>query len=374
MRTGFCNRRAFLRRVVGCGTGAAGLGLTGSPPAFSAGPSEVREHRLTVVSGKPRERGRQYGRHFKDGIALWLHDITKARQRDTPDRLLRFAAACGKEIKAFSPGVFDELEGIAEGTGRRLEEILLLACHEELWQGGALPPAEHCHVVAVGPPDTTGEAYVGQTYDFFGPTVSHLVHWKRAEEPSVLAYGFPGLWVSVGLNSAGLAVGATSVLSPGGNARGPRVGVPYYAWAAHTLAQDSLKAALDESRRAKHAGWWTAVLADAKGNLANVEVRLGEVVVGEGRGHIARHQFGSRRMTATPEGREVRLAGQAPRIARSIAEAKGRVEDRFLMDLMAQVGGTHDLMVFNASRGVVHIRRTQAKADLPWQRFAVREG
>jgi hypothetical protein len=79
-------------------------------------------------------------------------------------------------------------------------------------------------------------------------------------------------------------------------------------------------------------------------------------------------------MTGTPEGQEVKLAGHAPRIARGIAEAKGKVEDRFLMDLMAQVGGSHDLMVCNASRGVVHIRRTQGKADLPWQRFVVRDG
>jgi hypothetical protein len=28
----------------------------------------------------------------------------------------------------------------------------------------------------------------------------------------VLAYGFPGLWISIGVNSAGGALGATSVL------------------------------------------------------------------------------------------------------------------------------------------------------------------
>src|SRR5262245_37801609 len=103
----------------------------------------------------------------------------------------------------------------------------MLACHEELWQGGLLPAVEHCHVVAVGPPDTTGDAFVGQTYDFFGPTASHLIHWKPKGGPGLVAYGFPGLWMRVGVNSAGLALGATSVLAPGAGVKGPRVGIPY---------------------------------------------------------------------------------------------------------------------------------------------------
>jgi hypothetical protein len=364
------SRRAFLGRAAwGAAVAAAGAGrVAGAGP----GRPRVPAHTLTVIAGKPRERGRRYGKECKDGIHSFLKAEILGKRREGAGRLLRFAAACGKEVKGYAPAVLEELGGVAEGAGLKLEEVLLLACHEELWQGGALPPLEHCHAVAAGPPATAGEAYVAQTYDFMGPCLSHLVRWERPEGPDVLGYGFPGLWVSVGLNSAGLALGATSVLNPlKPGLRGPRVGIPYYVWAAHVLSQESLEAALRESRRARHAGWWTAVLADDKGELANVEVRLGEVVVERGRGHIARHQFGSRKMTGTPGGRPVRLLGKVPEVAKALTAAQGKVDDDFLKKLMGRVGGAHDLLVFNATRRVAHVRRTQGSHALPWQTFRV---
>jgi hypothetical protein len=56
----------------------------------------------------------------------------------------------------------------------------------------------------------------------------------------------------VGLNTAGVALVWTSVGS--GN---PRIGIPSYVLIAHMMYQTSLKEALDEARRAKHAGFFT---------------------------------------------------------------------------------------------------------------------
>src|SRR5262249_42718307 len=91
--------------------------------------------------------------------------------------------------------------------------------------------------------------------------------WKRPEGPDVLAYAYPGLWVSAGMNSKGLAL--CWVTGPGYGA-GPRVGVPAYMMVAHLLYQDSLDKALAEIRRDKHAGTFRFVLADAKGRQAIV--------------------------------------------------------------------------------------------------------
>jgi len=65
----------------------------------------------------------------------------------------------------------------------------------------------------------------------------------------------------------------------------------------------------------------------------------------------------------------VKLQGKAAEIAASISSNQGKVDDRTLMRLTEQVGGTHDLMVFNATKGAVHIRRTQGTSTLPWQTF-----
>src|SRR5262245_3741288 len=170
------------------------------------------EFQITEISGKPRQRGEQYGRAFKDGIAAFLdREIYQSFiGRPSPkDAMLRYADACGKAVQAYSPVIHDELEGVARGAGLKFEEAVLITLHEELYHKGVLPKVPHCTAVAVGPPDTAdGRAYVGQTWDWM-PSVaglSTMLHWKRPEGPSLLAYAYPGLWVGAGLNSAGLAL------------------------------------------------------------------------------------------------------------------------------------------------------------------------
>ena len=65
------NRREFLHRAAGYGVAAAGLSA-GNGLAAAEKPLKVADHTLTVISGKPRERGRQYGDKFKDSIHAFL--------------------------------------------------------------------------------------------------------------------------------------------------------------------------------------------------------------------------------------------------------------------------------------------------------------
>src|SRR5262245_2226086 len=120
------DRRHFLSALAAAPLAAAPLGAKGFP--------------LTVVTGRPRERGRSYGRQFKDEIAAFLdREIYRAfanAKHPTRDEMLRYAGACAKEVKAYSPLIHDEMEGMAEGSGLRLEELTLLSLHEELWHRG----------------------------------------------------------------------------------------------------------------------------------------------------------------------------------------------------------------------------------------------
>ena len=123
--------------------------------------------------------------------------------------------------------VIDEMEGMAEGSGLRLEEHVLITLHEELWHRGVIPSAEHCTAVAVGPPATSdGNTYVGESWDWFTPLYgkSQMLLWKRADGPSVLCYSYPGLWTGAGMNSAGIALCWTSAFDK--TIAGPAIGVP----------------------------------------------------------------------------------------------------------------------------------------------------
>src|SRR5262245_53992380 len=158
------HRRKFLRHVAAIPLAAGGFALADTKQtSIGAIPS------LVTIAGKPRERGRAYGTQFKDAIAGFLdREIYRAFiQRPNPkEALLRYAGDCAAVIRDVTPIIHDEMEGMAEGSGLKLEELVLLTLHEELYHRGALPKVPHCTAVAAGPPVTTGRTYVGQTWDW----------------------------------------------------------------------------------------------------------------------------------------------------------------------------------------------------------------
>jgi isopenicillin-N N-acyltransferase-like protein len=371
------NRREFLQQAAGSAALAAGLGSCES--LGQAPPPKAPDHTLTVISGKPRERGRQYGKQFKDAIRGFLdREILRpfVSPRSTKEQLLRYAGACGQEIARYSPTIMDELEGMAESSGLALEEIILITLHEELYHKGLIPPIEHCTAMAAGPPDTSdGNTYVGQNWDWMESVygLSSVLHWKRPEGPSVLTYAFPGLWAGAGLNSAGIALTWTS--AEGLGVKGPAVGVPAYVLIPHLLYQDSLKAVIAEARRAKQAGWFTFVLADGKGELLNVEASPDKLVVEPGRGHMARVYCGSREMTGTPQGQPVKVHPQCARMYELLGGGKGKLDrvtlQGFFGDHKSTIckhNGTLDSMLFNCTTREALVSRGPGCSGR-WKRF-----
>jgi isopenicillin-N N-acyltransferase-like protein len=319
------------------------LGLDRRPAAIQ---EPVAEHTLTVISGKPRERGREYGTRFKDAIHSFLEKEIYLGYEGKPnprERMLRYAGECGAAIRKYSPTILDEMEGMAEGTGLMLEEVVLVTNHEELWHEGLVPASDHCTVFGAAAPDTEdGTTFVCQTWDWMESVygLSTMLHWKRPEGPSVLAYAYPGLWTGADLNSAGVAL-CWHTGSGGGNE--PRVGIPAYVLIAQMLYQDSLKGALEEARRATHAGWFTFLLGDARGKLVTV------------RGNPKKLEIDDDVRT---NGGRIRAAG------------KTKVDLARLEEPCAQVKVdiTIDAMVFDCTKKEAHVTR-RAGGITPWKRF-----
>src|SRR5262249_15504131 len=112
MRT---RREALRRSMAGLSAPACG------PPA----PARSAERPVKpfgdaiVIAGGPRERGRRYGRRFRDEIGEFLErEIDRAFEGSlaAKEELLRYAAACYRVIRAECPVIADELEGMAEAT------------------------------------------------------------------------------------------------------------------------------------------------------------------------------------------------------------------------------------------------------------------
>ena len=276
----------------------------------------------------------------------------------------------------------DELEGVAEGSGLGIEEVTLITLHEELWHRGVLPSIEHCTAVAAGPPAThDGSTYVGQTWDWMQSVygLSTLLLWKRPEGPSLLSYAYPGLWAGAGLNSAGIALTWTS--GSGVGIPGPRVGIPSYVLIAQMLYQDTLDAALAEAQRARHAGWFTFVLADGSGHLANVEGTPNELAMERSTGTLARVSFGTRQVTKTPDGKPVTVHPRCRHMAQLLESSKGKLDRGVLQGFLADHGtaddpatkvcvhgSTLDAMLFDTTLREAYVCRGPACSGR-WQRF-----
>jgi isopenicillin-N N-acyltransferase-like protein len=381
--------------MAGCSALAAAFGRVGISAADEPKPSyelpKAADFTLVKIAGKPRERGKQYGSQFKDAIAAFLDkEIYQpcTRKYATRDALLRYAGACGKAVKEYAPAILEEYEGIAEGTGLKLEEVLLLSLHEETagHQDKKLPVIEHCTALAAAPPFTRdGNTYVGQTWDWMKSVygLSSMLLWQRPEGPSVLAYVYPGLWIGAGLNSAGLGLCWTSAFEK--KVKEPRVGIPTYVLITQMLYQETLADALEEARRAKHAGWFAFVLSDAKGNIAGVDGTPEKLAIEKPSGYTARASYACREIIG-----EEKVHVRCQRMLDLLAGAKGKLDQAALQGFFADHwfgdpkvptsticfhptpkggGFTLDTMLFNCTRKEVHIKRGPACCANPWQKF-----
>jgi isopenicillin-N N-acyltransferase-like protein len=366
------DRRQFLGRAACCGA-AAGVGLV-PDDASAVDVPKVPDHTLTVISGKPRQRGKQYGQQFKDAIHAFLDkEIYQVCSKyASREQLLRYAGQCTKAIKEYSPSIVEELEGIAEGTSLKLDEVVLITLHEEVagHKNGVLPLVKHCTALAAGPPDTRDDnTYVGQNWDWMETVygLSSMLLWKRDEGPSLLAYSYPGLWVGAGLNSAGIALCWT--WGEGMSIKGPRVGIPSYVLIAQMLYQDTLKGALEEARRSTHAGWFAFVLADSKGHLATVEGTPEKLVIQKPRGHTARASYACREILGGSDGAPLKIHPQCQRMFDLLAGSRGKLDRRTIEGFFAdhestickhpgyKGGFTVDSMLFDCTHREAHVSR-----------------
>jgi isopenicillin-N N-acyltransferase-like protein len=114
------------------------------------------------LSGSPREQGHQHGEALRASIAevreQWRASIT-TRFKVHPDAFIdalvgetRFVDA----MRRWAPSLLDEVEGIAEGSGRPLAETLAFQFMDEEWWFGTVrflkPAATAQAIIAASSP------------------------------------------------------------------------------------------------------------------------------------------------------------------------------------------------------------------------------
>jgi L-aminopeptidase/D-esterase-like protein len=173
-----------------------------------------RELRTITVNGTGYERGLQHGIQLKteigEIITAWKANTAAALGRDADLVLAEFFeyADFTEAIKKWTPDLFDEIRGIADGSSQEFNEVFVLNLIDEFWV--FIDNTNNHHCTGVGVPATAGRpTYIAQNMDLETFTDGFQVLMRIGGDdhaPEQLLLTYPGLIALNGLNASGVGV------------------------------------------------------------------------------------------------------------------------------------------------------------------------
>ncbi|MFZ9386646.1 MAG: C45 family autoproteolytic acyltransferase/hydrolase [Chitinophagaceae bacterium] len=186
--------------------------LITSLTAFNQSSISNREIREIKLTGSGYELGLQHGKLLKKEI----DEIVKKMKQNTADILKKDAEQVLKEfsdyaqftnaIKRYTPELYEEIRGIAEGSGQNINDILVFNLLDEFWV--YLDNIGNHHCSGLGVPAINGSTgYIAQNMDIEKYTEGYqiLIRLSRTSaRPEQLILTHPGLIALNGLNETGI--------------------------------------------------------------------------------------------------------------------------------------------------------------------------
>jgi isopenicillin-N N-acyltransferase-like protein len=169
--------------------------------------------------------------------------------------------------------LWEEIEGLARGSGLSLDELCLLQARAEVLRAlrtRPVAPTPECTTFAVGGRRTaTGGVLFGQNVDLapFVEDFGVIVRKYPKGGPACLMYTSAGLVGHNGLNEAGVGICANFVDDPSGWGEG----LPRYLLSCLALREDNAEGALAAALRPPRAASRNLLLADRSGTFIDAE-------------------------------------------------------------------------------------------------------
>lgn len=184
-------------------------------------PGKSGNLRIVDMEGTPYEMGLIHGRTLKTEIGellkRWKADLENTQEVGADVFIRKFLKHTDfrPAIDRWTPGLLDEVRGIADGAGVDFETMYAFQLIDEIWVMGSEARLDKCTSIAAGKRDGK-PVYVAETLDipelFHGfPTILRLRDKRKNLE--TLVYTIPGLVGADGLNSRSVAV-CTNAVTP----------------------------------------------------------------------------------------------------------------------------------------------------------------
>ncbi|MBN1938919.1 MAG: hypothetical protein JW843_04990 [Candidatus Aminicenantes bacterium] len=191
--------------------------------SFCAPAAVGGEIRFLDLQGSPYEMGLAHGQALKaeiiEMVGRWKADLAQTYDMPAETFIRSFLAFTDFKpaIERWTPGLLDEVRGIADGAGFDFETMFAYQLIDEMWVQGRAAVREKCTTIAAGPRGG-GPAFVSQTMDvpsFYHGFQTILRIRGDGKMPEALVLTVPGLTAMTGLNdrSVGVCVNAVTQLA-----------------------------------------------------------------------------------------------------------------------------------------------------------------
>lgn len=186
------------------------------------------EHAYCQVSGTPFERGVQQGQELSAAIRRNLETVHRKLEQEKVDMeaYQRFVSRNLKFFQNSRPEMYEELQGIAQGSGLPLNDILLLNIPAYFLCESFRHITQECSMLCVrGKATADGCTYIIKNRDMTMPLEQALIHHVYSDGLEIIEVGGAGIltYPAVGINSHGLAVTTTGFWSEKDPTRTERV-------------------------------------------------------------------------------------------------------------------------------------------------------
>lgn len=238
-------------------------------------------NRIISVSGSPFERGYEHGRRAKEGIKKNLQfylNLWKYSSGLDRDQILKKAKAFIPYIENAGLDLIEELQGVAEGSGRNFDEIIALNSRYELSSAlikAQKGPSEGCTAYGLTPEATQDRhMFVGENWDY-KPGIKNscvILQINQEKKPSIILHTEAGIIGHKGFNSAGLGI-CLNFLQCDKDVFQP--GLPVLIKIRCMLNTESLPDCLDILKSSKITNSVNIIIAHRKGEAIDVECAPG---------------------------------------------------------------------------------------------------
>lgn len=157
-------------------------------------------------------------------LEKWKANTSEVTGRDADEVIEEFLeyAQFTDAIRKWTPELYDEIRGIAQGAGQSFNDILVLNLLDEFWVYLNDPNLHHCTSVGI-PASDTSPTYLSQNMDLENYTdgFQTLIHLDPGDSgPKQMILTHPGLIALNGMNEQGIGVCVNTLMQLKASSKG----------------------------------------------------------------------------------------------------------------------------------------------------------